>query len=355
MRVLLVKTSSMGDLIHTLPALTDASIAIPSLQVDWLVEEAFVDIPSWHPVVSEVIPVALRRLRKNIFAKAMRSEWKQWQKKLREKQYDLILDAQGLIKSAIFTLFARGRRAGLNFRSARESLASCVYQDRYVIDRKAHAISRMRSLFSQALRYPLPQGEPDFGLHRTQFQKETQAGSVQVEPYLVFLHGTTWSSKQWPEAYWIALAEQARKAGFRVKISGGNEEEVARAKRIAGIAKNVDVMPRLSIQEMAVLLAYSKAAVAVDTGFGHLASALSIPTLSIYGSTDPNYTGALGKKSVHLTASFPCAPCFSRICTYKKASVVTPACYEAITSERVWERLKIILLKDNDRRYLLND
>jgi len=332
MRLLLIKTSSMGDLIHTFPALTDAGIAIPDLKVDWVVEESFSEIPGWHPLVHNVIPVALRRWRKNVFSSQTRREWKTLRQRLQEHHYDLVLDAQGLTKSALVSCFTRGIRAGLDFHSAREALASFVYQRKYSVNFYQHAVVRMRSLFSQALQYDLPQTSPNFDLDRAQFVHENNQ-----PPYVVFLHGTTWKSKQWPELYWLQLADLAANAGYRIKVSGGNDEEVARAERLAQHNSMVDAMPRLDILSMAKLLANAKAAIAVDTGFGHIAAALGVPTVSIYGSTNPEYTGALGSSSIHLSAAFSCAPCLKRECTYRGTSVVTPACYATISPARVWQ------------------
>lgn len=335
MRVLLIKTSSMGDLIHTFPALTDAGNAIPGIKFDWVVEESFAQLAAWHPLVDQVIPVALRRWRKHMLTRETYHHWKMLRRRLNEQSYDLILDAQGLVKSALITRLARGVRAGLDFQSAREALASFAYQRKCKVNFYQHAVVRIRSLFSQALQYPLPTTPPDFNLNRLHWEP-----APTDEKYMVFLHGTTWTSKQWPESYWVQLADLAAKAGYRVKISGGNQEEVQRAERMASTASNMDVTPYLSINSMAQLLAHAKAAVAVDTGFGHLAAALGIPTVSLYGSTNPEYTGALGNASIHLAADFPCAPCFKRECTYKKQSLVRPACYEAMTPQKVWEVVK---------------
>ncbi len=335
MRVLLIKTSSMGDVIHTLPALTDAGRAIPDIQFDWMVEESFTDIPPWHANVARVIPVAWRRWRKNLFSRQTYQEWKTWRQQLRAQQYDLILDAQGLIKSALLSLFARGPRAGLDVASARETCAAWFYQQRYKVNFYQHAVVRMRQLFSHALHYPLPETPPDFGLDKSAFLMP--AAIPATEKYLVFLHGTTWSSKQWPEAYWVQLAKKAALAGMRIKIGGGNAAEVARAERIAAQCDAVDVMPYLKIAEMAAVLAHAQAAIAVDTGFGHLAAALGVPTITIYGATNPEYTSTVGERAVNLAAHFPCSPCLKRNCTYTKPSVVVPACYETVPPEKVWE------------------
>lgn len=334
MRVLLIKTSSMGDLIHTLPALTDAGKAIPGIRFDWVAEESFDEIPAWHPLVDKVIPVALRRWRKNLFTPQTRAEWRKLREVLSAESYDLILDAQGLVKSGFLTWFANGKRAGLDFKSARETLAALFYQQRHTVNFYQHAVVRMRQLFSLALGYPLPQHGPEFGLNKSLFTAESNA-----EKYMVFLHSTTWASKLWPEEYWRELVAMATTQGYRVKIGGGNDAEVARAERIAAGHPMVDLVPRLSIKSMAALLANAKAAVAVDTGFGHLAGALEIPTISIYGSTNPDYTGALGQASVLLKADFPCSPCYSRQCTYKTPTIVTPACYATVPPAKVWEEV----------------
>lgn len=333
MRVLLVKTSSMGDIIHTLPALSDAALAIPGIKFDWVVEETFTEIPSWHFAVDQVIPIALRRWRKKTFSTKTYCEWRQLAKRLKEKEYDLILDAQGLVKSVWLNFLAQGTRAGLDWSSARESLASLAYQQKYRIDFYQHAVHRMRQLFSQALNYPLPPSPPDFSIEFLKF------ASASTENYCVFLHGTTWHSKQWPESYWIKLAQLLAKQGYNIKISASNEEEIARAERIAKECEAVKILPFLSIGKMARLLAGAKAAVAVDTGFGHLAAALGVRTVSLYGATDPRFTGAIGEQSRLLKANFLCSPCLKRTCMYKKLADVFPACYSTLTPELVGELL----------------
>jgi heptosyltransferase-1 len=334
MRVLLIKTSSMGDIIHTLPALTDAGIAHPSIRFDWVVEEGFKDIPAWHPLVERVIPVRLRAWRKALFSAKTHQEWRAFRKELALEEYDYILDAQGLVKSAWLGLLANGLRVGLNWRSAREPLASLFYQKKCRVNFHQQAVTRMRLLFADSLNYDIPNSPPDFGIPSTLFK-----GTASTEKYVVFLHGTTWKSKLYPEAYWIQLANMAASAGYRIKISGASDEEIARAHRIATACSSVDVMPRLTISEMAELLANAAGAVAVDTGFGHLAGALNIPVVSIYGATNPEFTGTIGKRAVNLAAHFPCSPCLSRECTYKKPSVVIPACYETVPPEKVWQTL----------------
>ncbi len=340
MKVLLVKTSSMGDLIHTLPALTDAKRYIPSIQFDWLVEEAFTEIPRWHSSVSKIIPVALRRWRHDLFSANTRSEWRAWRENLATESYDLILDAQGLIKSALYSYFANGPRAGLDKYSASDALISHSYHHKYAIDTSQHAVKRMRNLFSQALGYPLPETPPDFGLNRYDFQ---DGGSQ--HPYLVFLHGTSWNSKLWPEEYWIELANLVAQAGYQIKISGLSITEITRANHIA-LSSNatIDVITEPGIMLMTKVLANAQGVISVDTGLGQIAAALGLPTLSLYGSTDVSYTGAIGLHVENLTVDFPCSPCFKKDCVYQGKPSMRPVCLDHLKPKKVWERMQSMLM-----------
>ena len=342
MKVLIVKTSSMGDLIHTLPALTDAGNAIPSITFDWVVEENFVEIPKWHPRVDKVIPVALRRWRKNLFSSKTISEIRAFTHVLRETQYDLVIDAQALMKSVLVTCMARGVRCGPDWKSAREHLASIFYQRKFAVDKKQHAVTRMRRLFSLALGYELPSSVADYGIDRKKLLADASA-----ENYLVFLHGTTWPTKHWPEEYWHQLTRIANQKGFLVKLPWGTPAEKDRAERIAASCERAEVLPRLGLVGMAKVLAGAQAIVAVDTGLGHLAAALNVPTVSLYGPTNPVLTGALGQSQLHLSAKFPCAPCLSRECTYRgssdQPSPLYPPCFATLPPEVVWTALESLL------------
>ena len=158
MRVLLIKTSSLGDVIHTLPALTDAMNALPGIQFDWVVEEGFAEIPTWHPAVANVIPVAIRRWRKNLWQTVKNGEWRRFKQRLRDTRYDLVIDAQGLLKSAWLTRYVKAPVAGLDKTSAREPMAARFYDRPYAVARGQHAVERLRQLFAQALGYRVPAG-----------------------------------------------------------------------------------------------------------------------------------------------------------------------------------------------------
>lgn len=327
MRVLLIKTSSLGDVVHTLPALTDAQQAIPGIRFDWVVEEGFAEIPAWHPAVEQVIPVAIRRWRKNLWQTFKNGEWKRFKQRLKQRQYDLVIDAQGLLKSAWLTRYVQGPVAGLDRDSAREPLASKFYDRCYAVPREQHAVERTRQLFAQALGYKVPVSTGRYGLALA------QASDVESVPYVVFLHGTTWASKHWPEPQWRALAEQLSAAGWAVRLPWGNEAEKARAERIAYDLPNVQVLPRLNLAGVAQVLAGARVCVAVDTGLGHLAAALDVPCVSLYGPTLPGRVGAYGASQVHLCATGPLAGKGDR----------QAACFDGLDAATVWPALQSLL------------
>lgn len=332
MRLLVVKTSSLGDVIHALPALTDAARAIPGLRADWLVEQAFAEIPGWHPAVDTVIPVAVRRWRKTPFSLRRDPLWQQFRQQLKSRRYDLIIDAQGLIKSAVLACFAKGPKAGFDFASVREPLAALSYRHRYSVARDQHAVTRQRELFAKALGYPVPTAVVDYGL-------AAPVASAASAPTLLFFHGTTWASKHWPEPYWLQLAERAIAAGYQIWLPWGSDIERARAERLAKVGPGITVLPRSSLSDLAARLRQVQGVVAVDTGLGHLAAALGVPSVSLYGATNPALTSTHGRGQVHLAAQFACAPCLRRNCNYPGVASVTPACYETVSPERVWQAL----------------
>lgn len=352
MRVLIIKTSSLGDVIHTLPALTDAAHAIPGIRFDWVVEEGFAEIPSWHPAVDQVIPVAIRRWRKNLWQTIKSGEWKAFKQRVRERKYDLVIDAQGLVKSAWLTRYVKAPVAGLDRYSAREGWASRFYDRHLSVATGQHAVERVRQLFAMALAYDLPEGIGNYGLDLERLQLPPAA------PYVVFLHGTTWATKHWPEAYWRELAERMGRRKLEVRLPWGNPAEKARAERIAQGLNNCQVLPKLNLAGVARVLAAAKACVAVDTGLGHLAAALDVPTISLFGPTNPGLTGAYGRTQIHQASDWPCAPCLQKKCTYKPSADDLrrfdlkrewPLCFTRLNPEHVASRLSALLLAEDVR------
>jgi len=299
MKVCVIKTSSMGDVIHTLPALTDAQRAIPNLSIDWVVEENFAEIPRWHSAVNRVIPIALRRWRKSPFSAKTKNEWKSYRTLLQDNQYDAVIDAQGLIKSALFAIrFAQGVKHGYDRQSIREPLASFFYDKKYAISYQQHAVERIRQLFALSLGYELSQVQGDYGIAR-HFLHQTSEKN-----YVVFIHSTTRADKHWEESEWQKLIEKITAlSDCKIHLPWGNEQEKARAERLAQAHYNVIVLPKLTLTELAKQLANAKAVVSVDTGLAHLTAALDKPNITLYGATDPKLIGCYGKNQHYLFAS----------------------------------------------------
>lgn len=294
MRVLIVKTSSMGDVLHTLPALTDAMQAIPGIRFDWVVEEGFAQIPSWHAAVDRVIPVAIRRWRKAWFSAPVKAERKAFRQAVQAERYDAVIDAQGLVKSAaLVTRLAQGTKHGMDWQTAREPLASLFYNRRHHIARQQHAVERTRELFAKSLGYAKPASQGDYAIAR-HFAVENAAQS----PYVVFLHATTRDDKHWPESHWRELIALLGSSGLRIKLPWGAPHEEARAKRLAEGFDYVEVLPRMSLEGIAQVLAGARFVVSVDTGLSHLTAALDRPNVTLYGPTDPGLIGGYGKNQV---------------------------------------------------------
>lgn len=335
MRLLIVKLSSMGDVVHALPALSDAARALPGLRVDWLVESGFAAIPARHPAVDRVIPVALRQWRKRPLDRKTWAQMRACHATLRCRPYDLILDAQGLYKSALLARLGRGPVAGLSRSAAREPLASLTYQRRIDVPRPLHAVERLRRLFAAAVGYPLPTLPVNYGL----------ATRAPVDPrLLVFLHGTTWASKHYPESDWQTLIELAVAQAYQVALPWGNRSEKARADRLAQVSQDAHVLPALTLDGLMDVLSAAAGVVTVDSGLGHLACALGRPVVGIYGATDSARTGLKGGSSLNLCADLSCSPCMKRDCPrLPAAGTDDPPCYATIHPERTWSQLQVLM------------
>ena len=243
MRVLVVKLTSMGDVLHLMPALSDLHAQHPEAKIDWLVEDSFADIPSWHPAVNKVLKASTRRWRK--FDKESRREYALFKKELRSTAYDVVIDAQGLIKSAWLARKAKvtnsGFYAGFSGDSIKESPAALAYQVKAKVDRKQHAVIRLRQLFSRIFKYELDEmSAPDYGL-------VLPKSEVSNQDTIFLFHGTTWKTKHLPDQRWRDLSELIVAAGYKIKVCWGNEVEKKRAEWIAQKNDNIIVLPRSTL------------------------------------------------------------------------------------------------------------
>jgi heptosyltransferase I len=336
MKILLIKMSSMGDIFHTFPAISDLKAYDPTIEIDWIVEDSFKEIVAWHPAVTKVIPIHLRHWMKERNQKSWR-EFKTWYRNLRLEDYDLVLDAQGLLKSALVAKMANAKVIqGYNWSSAREGITSLFYQTAYAISKKQHAVARTRQLFSQAFNYTHPV-KIDFGIHQNFSHIKKQSTQ------LIFIIGTSWITKLWSTQHWQALTALAFEKGYEVEIIWGSLEEQAIADKIIyACPKATRPQQRLSITTIAEKLVAAAGVVGLDTGFSHLAGALETPTLALYGATSPLKVGLIGDHTSNLQIEnlLHCMPCHKRQCKWlDEGSEETPICMTGILPARVWQAL----------------
>jgi heptosyltransferase-1 len=285
--ILFIKTSSLGDVIHHLPAVSDARRQLPAARVSWVVEEAYAPLVALHPGIDRTIPVASRRWRRRLLQPETWREVRAFSRGLRATGYDIVIDTQGLIRSAVIARLARGQRHGYDRASIREPAASLFYDIRHRVDRTLHAIVRNRTLTARALDY-VAEGPPDFGL--AGLRAKPDGGRTAV-----LLHGTARPEKQWPVDRWRAIARALAGRGFDLVLPSGNAEELARSREIAVEAVGASMLHQQPLDAVARAIGGADIVIGVDTGLLHLAAALGVPLVAIFvGASDPRLTGPIG-------------------------------------------------------------
>lgn len=302
---LLIKTSSLGDVVHMLPAISDAAQTLPDVVFDWVVEEGFAEVPVWHPQVRNVIPVAIRRWRKSLLKREVRQQISAFKTTLQAKTYDKVIDSQGLVKSALISRFARGTRYGYNRHSIREPLAALCYQHKMAVSFKEHAITRNRLLLGEALGYEPDLQHLDYGIADNAVFRDALHGLFAdndvsernelglPDKYLVALHGTSRKDKEWPLTAWQHFIPAMGESGYAVLLPWGNEAEHSRANTLARQYENAQVLPRCSLTQLAGLIANAAAVIGMDTGLMHVAAAFEKKGIALYPVTQPELTGVL--------------------------------------------------------------
>lgn len=286
-KILLIKTSSLGDVIHNCPVINDIRNHFADAQIDWVVEESFADIPRLHAGVNQVFTVAMRRWRKQLFSKKTWQEISQFKKLIQQNQYDIVIDTQGLLKSALIAKLAKGTKHGYDNNSIREPFASKFYDVTHACSYQQHAVTRNRTLVALSLGYAPPTDAPNYGLSAIKLP------SVPVGKYVICLHGTSKESKLWPTQHWINLGKALAAHGYHLVLPWASAEEESRANVIKAALTNATVLDKLTIDQLSTIINHTQAAVGVDTGLSHLAAALNIPTVAIYTDTDPALTGVM--------------------------------------------------------------
>jgi len=301
-RILIVRTSSLGDLVHMLPAISDIARHVPGACIDWIVEENFAEIPSWHPAVHEVIPIAHRRWRKSWWAPQTRAERAALRRDLGARRYDIVLDMQALMKSVWLVRQTHGERHGLDRRSAREPLASFFYDVRHTVEFWQPAVIRQRTLAASVFGYEY-QGDPDFGLDRF-------TADARIEPYAVIMPSASRDDKLWPAENWHTVFDRLARHGLALRLLAGNEREAERARQLAAGREDAEVLARMPLETAAGVLASARVMVGLDSGLTHLSAGLGRPTIGIYKASTPvrtplqgaSYTASLGERGAEPSA-----------------------------------------------------
>jgi heptosyltransferase I len=285
-RILIIKTSSLGDIVHCLPVINDIKYFVPESSIDWLVEECFADVPRLHPGVDSVITISLRTWKKNLRKKSTWIGLYKSIKAIRENHYDIIIDFQGLLKSAFFTLFTRGDIHGFDKTSIREGAASYFYKFTHTVSKQIHAVVRNRELASKCFQYELLDQSAHFGLEIHNINNFNLS-----ERYVVLIHGSSKKSKQWPREHWLKVIQFFNGLGLRVLLPWGNLEEYHFSKALRKASTNSLVLPKMNISDLANVISGAKCIIGVDSGLTHLGNALGIPTIGLYMDSNPYLTG----------------------------------------------------------------
>ena len=304
-KILIVRVSSLGDVVHNMPAIADLRRRLPDAQIDWLVEESFADLVELVDGVHRAIPFSLRRWRKRAFSAATWGEIAALRRALAAEQYDLVIDCQGLIKTAWVSTWARGPLVGLGNRTdgaGYEWPVRFFYDRRVPIAPRTHVVERTRQLVAAAIGAPAPapQDDIEFGLSPSRAARAlAEVGLNLPVPYVVFVHATSRADKQWPDAAWIELGQALVARGVSLVLPWGSEAERATSERLAKpFGAAAIVPPRLSLPAVTGLLDAAAATVGVDTGLVHIAAALKRPTIELYNFATAWRTGGYWSPNV---------------------------------------------------------
>jgi heptosyltransferase-1 len=281
---LIIRPSSLGDIVHAMPIVHDLSRHRPGIAIDWVAEEPFVGLVALNRGVRRVIPVALRRWRHHVFLRATWREFGAFRRQLAGDRYTVVIDLQEQVKGAFLAWLARGPVHGPDRASIREPAATIAYRRQHRVDPRQHLIDRCRQLAGAAFGFK-PEGPPRFDLVPPPIH------DAPLAPYAVFLHATSRADKLWPDSHWRTLIEHFTAAGFTVVLPWGNHEEAARSAVLAAGMADTLVPPHRSLPKVAALLAHAEFVCGVDTGLVHLAAALGVPTIALFVATDPRLAG----------------------------------------------------------------
>ncbi|AEK60649.1 lipopolysaccharide heptosyltransferase I [Collimonas fungivorans] len=288
MNILIVRVSSLGDVVHNMPMVSDIRRHYPDANIDWVVEEGYVGLVRMNPDVRRIIPIALRRWRKSLFSAATRAEISHFRQQLKLDAYDVVFDTQGLLKTSAVMRMARlapnGQRVGLanaTEGSGYEPLSRIFHTRSVEVGLHTHAVLRAREVAAKALGYSV-EGIADFNMHPPAMAPADNPAWLPDAPYAVFFHGTARAAKQWPNSSWISIAAVLAERGLLVLLPWGSDAEKANAEQLASQMSNARVLPKLPLMEAVLLAQRAALVIGVDTGLTHIAAAFKRPTIELY-------------------------------------------------------------------------
>jgi heptosyltransferase-1 len=288
MKLLIVKTSSMGDVVHALPVVADLHAARPGVEVHWLVEAPFAPIVRLHPGVARVHTLAWRQWRKRL---GQRDTWQAMaslRRDLRAERFDLVIDLQGLVKSALWARQAGAPVGGFDRASVREPLATLAYRHTAAVPQRERSVARYRALAAALVGHPVPDGPPRFGL------RAPAPVAPSTRPYAVLMPASSRPQALWPMEGWIAVARWLSSQGVQPWVFWDNEAERTTAERLVAVCDGL-LPPLRPLDQVAATLAGARLVVSLDTGLAHLAAALGRPTVGIYGDQHVWKNGLVGE------------------------------------------------------------
>ena len=289
----------MGDLMHALPALTEAKEFNQDIVFDWVVDRSFSEVPKWHPAVNKVIKTDHRNWKKQFFSPESRDALRSVINDINNTEYDLVIDMQNNLKSSFVSYLCKHKVTGMDFKSVREFPAHLSYNKKINISKDLHAITRQNIILAEALGYSTLNSS-DYGITDVNFIKPS---FDLPSEYVVLVQNASWKTKQWSIVNWQLLVNHLDKLGIDMILPSGNEEEYLRAKKISSVSGKTHVLKPIPLNEIAYIMNKAKFSVCSDTGLAHLSAVVDTPSLTLYGPTDTKLIGTKGNNQFHIIGS----------------------------------------------------
>ena len=287
----------MGDLMHALPALTEAKENIQDISFDWVVDKNFSSVPSWHPLVNNIITTDHRNWKKHLFSKQSRDSLKSSINQINSGNYDLVVDMQNNLKSAFISYLTKHDVVGMDVKSAREYPAHLSYSRKINIKKELHAIQRQKKLLGEALGYTSDENKVDYG---TSYNNFTKPNINLPNKYCVLVQNASWVTKQWSVQNWQDLIKNLEEKNIPILLPSGNLNEYERAKEICSISNKAEAIEIMPLNEVAYIIKNAEFCICSDTGLAHLSALTGTPSITLYGPTKTSLIGTYGKSQIHI-------------------------------------------------------